>query len=56
MACYKCSRCDEFKDDDWNPGTEDPDNPYELMCEDCVEGDEEWTDNTKDKEISPKAS
>ena len=34
-----------MKDDDWDPGTEDPDNPYELMCEDCAEGVEDEHNN-----------
>jgi len=44
MAIYFCSRCNGIFDDDWVPGTEDPDDPCGLMCESCaceVEGEED---------------
>ena len=37
MAIYRCSRCDRFVDDDWEPGIEDPENSLEMMCESCAE-------------------
>jgi len=36
MAIYRCSRCDRFVDDDWDVGTEDPENALEMMCESCA--------------------
>ena len=36
MAVYRCSRCDRFVDDDWEPGTEDPEHEFEMMCESCA--------------------
>ena len=36
MAVYRCSRCDEFKDSDWNVCSEDPDDSLGLVCEDCM--------------------
>ena len=42
MAIYRCSRCDNLVDDDWNPGEQDPENPYELICPSCLEGEDEF--------------
>jgi len=36
MAIYRCSRCDRFVDDDWEVGTEDPEDDLEMMCESCA--------------------
>ena len=36
MAMYVCGYCNEFKDDDWNPGSEDPRETGDLICEDCI--------------------
>ena len=36
MAVYRCSRCDRFVDDDWEVGTEDPEDSCEMMCESCA--------------------
>lgn len=42
MAVYRCSRCDEYKDGDWHPATEDPKEEFGLMCEECAgEAEEE---------------
>ena len=37
MAMYRCSRCEEFKDGDWNTCVEDPLDISGLMCEECEE-------------------
>jgi len=36
MAIYRCSRCDEMKDGDYDVCTEDPDEEFGLMCESCT--------------------
>ena len=33
MSIYRCAKCDEMKDNDYNPCEEVDD---ELWCEDCV--------------------
>lgn len=37
MATYYCHHCDRYIDNDYHPGTPDPDRENELMCEGCVE-------------------
>lgn len=35
MSMYICNHCDGLKDGDWNTCHEDPNNPNELICDDC---------------------
>jgi len=35
MAAYRCSRCGELKNGDYNVCTEDPNEEFGLICEDC---------------------
>jgi hypothetical protein len=37
MSIYFCQECGYYKDNDWLPCEEDPRNPGELVCEDCLE-------------------
>jgi DNA-directed RNA polymerase subunit RPC12/RpoP len=36
MAIYRCSRCDAWKDGDYDTCSEDPEDELGLMCEDCT--------------------
>ena len=48
MAVYRCSGCDRLVDDDYEPGTPDPESEdFELLCERCAEEveDEQEQDN-----------
>jgi hypothetical protein len=36
LSVYYCQECDSYKDNDWFPCEEDPRNPGELVCEDCL--------------------
>jgi len=38
MSIYRCSECDEPKDNDWHPCIEDPRPTVDngLLCEDCA--------------------
>lgn len=35
MALYRCSRCDQIKDNDVDVGMVDPDDDTELVCPRC---------------------
>ena len=37
MGCYICTKCDRLIDGDWNPGVEDVDTKFGLMCSDCAD-------------------
>ena len=37
MAIYRCHHCDQYIDDDWEPGEVDPDDDKELICPSCLE-------------------
>ena len=47
MAIYRCSKCDEFKDGDWDTPQEDPHDDLGLMCEDCACELEDETEQAK---------
>ena len=34
MSMYVCTRCDEWKDDDW-AGCNSPDDTLEMFCDEC---------------------
>ena len=36
MAIYYCHHCDQYVDDDYHPGEEDPENELELICPECL--------------------
>ena len=38
MAIYRCNGCDRLVDDDYEPGTTDPESNYDsMLCEACAE-------------------
>jgi hypothetical protein len=45
MAVYMCHHCGNYKDNDWEPGEDDPSSEgFDLICPDCLgqlEEDEE---------------
>lgn len=41
MSMFYCHHCDRYVDSDYSVCHEDPDNPLELICEDCHERDED---------------
>jgi hypothetical protein len=46
MAVYMCHHCGNYKDNDWEPGQEDPTSEnFDLICEACLEDYEEEQEN-----------
>lgn len=37
MSMFICNHCGRYVDSDYSPCYEAPDNPLELLCEDCQE-------------------
>ena len=60
MAIYRCSRCNQLIDDDYEPGEEDPEDGCELICPGCfedIEGEDDGLelgtgDNTSSRRTS----